>query len=421
MKPALPRGAPVCIISDQRCHLRYTGSVSLTASCECSPAPCSRRDSVTAFAVMRVLYLVPDLFGPPGGIARYSRLVTRALCESECVEQLDVIAFWDEDRSAIDSRYLFGEGQSYTPSRGRRAGLIQAAVSLLQHNHYDVLIAALVGLSPLLFVPSMRNTSARRVTFIYGVDAWCRLPWHKRVAVRRSDVVISNSQYTARRAAEANQLDSSRLRLLYGCLDPELESGPRGYSAESRRAVPAAFPGRTIVTVSRLAIGEDKGHVAVLRALPSILRKVPDLQYVIIGDGSFRPGLEELARSLGVAHRTHFVGSASDAVVAWYLDNSAAFVMPSRIEGFGLVFLEALAHGLPVIAGRHDAAPEVLGPDAAVMVDTDDVEQVADAVVQVLADSQLRGRLVAAGRRRLDARFRYPAFRETLLAHLAGA
>src|SRR5262249_3261584 len=95
-----------------------------------------------------------------------------------------------------------------------------------------------------------------------------------------------------------------------------------------------------------------------------------------------------------------------------------AFVMPSRMEGFGLVFLEALAHGLPVIAGTHDAAPEVLGPDAGVMVDTDDVQQVAEAVVHVLADAQLRGRRVVAGRRRLDANFRYPAFRDTLLAHL---
>jgi glycosyltransferase involved in cell wall biosynthesis len=247
------------------------------------------------------------------------------------------------------------------------------------------------------------------------------LPWHKRVAVRRSDVVISNSEYTARRAADANALDSSRLRLLYGCLDPELESGSDAPAAPTPRGARGRFPGRTIVTVSRLAAGEDKGHVAVLRALPRILYQVPDLHYVVIGDGNFRTQLEDLARSLGVAHRTHFVGSVSDAEVAAYLDSSEAFVMPSRIEGFGLVFLEALAHGLPVIAGTHDAAREVLGPDAGVLVDTDDVLQVSEAVVQVLADTNLRRRLVAAGRRRLDAKFRYPSFRQTLLAHLGAA
>jgi glycosyltransferase involved in cell wall biosynthesis len=370
---------------------------------------------------MRVLYLVPDLFGPPGGIARYSRLVTRALCESGCVQLLDVVALWDTDHTAIDSRYLFGTRLSYTASGGHRAAFIQAAVGSLQHQRYDVLISALVGLSPLMFVPSIRNSGARRVTFIYGVDAWNRLPWHKRAAVRRSDVVISNSEYTARRAADANALDASRLKLLYGCLDPELESGSNEAASRAPRRARAAFPGRTIVTVSRLAAGEDKGHVAVLRALPRILCQVPDLHYVVVGDGSFRTQLEGLARSLGVAHRTHFVGSVSDAEVAWYLDSSEAFVMPSRIEGFGLVFLEALAHGLPVIAGTHDAAHEVLGPDAAVLVDTDDVPQVAEAVVQVLADAELRRRLVAAGRRRLDAKFRYPSFRDTLLAHLSVA
>jgi glycosyltransferase involved in cell wall biosynthesis len=271
-----------------------------------------------------------------------------------------------------------------------------------------------------LFVPSIRNFGARRVTFIYGLDAWYHLPWRKRLALRRSDMVISNSQHTATRATGANGLDPSRLRVLYGCLDPELESGPARPGAEAIPGIQPAFAGPTIVTVSRLMTGEDKGHVAVLRALPGILRKIPDLHYVVIGEGNFRPALEDLARSQGVAHRTHFVGSVSDAEVASYLDASQAFVMPSRIEGFGFVFLEALAHGLPVVAGTHDAAPEVLGPDAGVMVDTDDVQQVAEAVVHVLEDAGLRARLVAAGRRRLEAKFRYPAFRETLLEHLTG-
>jgi phosphatidylinositol alpha-1,6-mannosyltransferase len=368
--------------------------------------------------VVRVLYLVPDLFGAPGGIARYSRLVARALCESGRLQQLDVIALWDHADAAIDPRYLFGTELSYTPSGGRHAEFVLSAIRLLQRQRYDVLLSALAGLSPLLFVPSIRNSDARRVTFMYGVDGWYRLPLHKRLAVRGSDVVISNSLYTARRAAAANGLDGSRLRLLYGCLDPELESGAR---MAPRASVRAPFSGRTIVTVSRLAKGEDKGHIAVLRALPSVLSSVPDLHYVIIGDGNFRATLEDLARTLGVAHRTHFVGSVPDSEVASYLDASEAFVMPSRVEGFGLVFLEAMAHGLPVIAGSHDAAPEVLGPDAGMVVDTDDVPQVAAAVVRVLTDSGLRGRLIAAGKRRLDASFRYPAFRETLLTHLSCA
>jgi glycosyltransferase involved in cell wall biosynthesis len=371
---------------------------------------------------MRVPYLVPDLFGPPGGIARYSRLVTRALCESGCLQRLDVIALWDADHRVPDARYLFGTQLRYLPCGGRRASFLYSVVRLLQQRRYDVVMSALVGLSPLLFLPSIRNSSAQRVTFIYGVDAWNRLPWHKRLALRRSDLVVSNSRYTARRATSANGLEPSRLKLLYGCLDPELESGPVAPSpvAPVTPRARLAPPGKTIVTVSRLARGEDKGHVSVLRALPSVLDRIPDLQYVVIGDGNFRAQLEAVARQLGVAHQTHFVGAVSDAEVASYLESSDAFVMPSRMEGFGFVFLEALAHGLPAIAGVHDAAPEVLGPDAGVLVDTDNVAQLADAIVRVLLDAELRGRLIAAGRDRLDARFRYPRFRETLLSHLTG-
>jgi glycosyltransferase involved in cell wall biosynthesis len=330
---------------------------------------------------------------------------------------LDVIALWDADQRPPDPRYLFGAHLSYLPSGGRRASFLHRVFRLLQERRYDVVLSALVGLSPSLFLPSIRNSSTRRVTFIYGIDAWSRLPVHKRLALHHSDLVISNSQYTANRAAGANALEPSRVKLLYGCLDPELDVEAGGPSAGSAHP-DVTLAGRTIVTVSRLARGEDKGHVAVLRALPGILRRVPDLHYVVIGDGNFRGQLEAVALRLGVAQRTHFVGAVSDAEVAAYLDTCDAFVMPSRMEGFGFVFLEALAHGLPVIAGVHDAAPEVLGPDAGLLVDPDNVPQLVDAIVRVLLDSTLRRRLIAHGRERLETRFRYPSFRDTLLSHL---
>lgn len=365
---------------------------------------------------MRLLYLVPDLFGPPGGIARYCGLVTRALCESADLEQLDVLALWDEPDARFDPRYLFGGKFTYRPFGGNQRAFALAAGASTVRRPYDVVMAGHVGFSPLLFAASARRHRSRRVSFIYGVDAWNRLPWHKRLSLRACDMVISISQYTADRAAAANGLNPNRLRLLYNCLDPALETDNSSSSTAVHQQ--RAFEGCTIVTVSRLARAEDKGHSAVLRALPAVIERVPDLHYLIVGDGDLRPDLKRMAVDLGVAHRTHFLGAISDAQVGLVLDSSDLYVMPGRNEGFGFVFLEAMARGLPIMAGIHDAAPEVIGPDAGVLVDADDVPQVANALVQLLSDAELRRRLADAGRLRLDAQFRYPRFKATLLSHL---
>src|SRR5262249_19594555 len=152
---------------------------------------------------------------------------------------------------APDARYLFGTHLSYFPSEGHRASFLYQVFRLLQHRRYDVVMSALVGLSPMLFLPSRRNSSTRRVTFIYGIDAWARLPMHKRLALQRSDLVISNSQHTASRAIGANGLEPSSVKLLHGCLDPELAFESGEPSADTPRP-DLALGGKTIVTVSRL-------------------------------------------------------------------------------------------------------------------------------------------------------------------------
>src|ERR1700687_4223526 len=94
------------------------------------------------------------------------------------------------------------------------------------------------------------------------------------------------------------------------------------------------------------------------------------------------------------------------------------FVMPSKAEGFGFVFLEAMAHGRPVVAGNRDAASEVLGEEAGLLVDPDDVPQVASALTGLLASADLRERLGAAGRARADRYFGYALFKTRLDSYL---
>jgi glycosyltransferase involved in cell wall biosynthesis len=118
---------------------------------------------------------------------------------------------------------------------------------------------------------------------------------------------------------------------------------------------------RVILTVGRLSASERyKGHDRLIAALPSIVAKLPDTAYLIVGSGDDQPRLERLARDEGVADRVVFAGQVPEAELADYFSLAHVFAMPSTGEGFGIVFLEAAACGLPVIGGSHDGSVDAL-------------------------------------------------------------
>lgn len=163
-----------------------------------------------------------------------------------------------------------------------------------------------------------------------------------------------------------------------------------------------------------------KGHDVVLRAMPELLRRFPDLRYDIVGDGDARPGLQALAHELGVAQAARFHGIVSEAELQGHYAQASLFIMPSRAEGFGFVFLEAMAQGLPVVAGNMDATPEVIADgETGLLVDPTSVDAIVAAVSRILQDNDMRTRMSEAARRHVASRFSYQSFRRQLIDELA--
>jgi glycosyltransferase involved in cell wall biosynthesis len=360
-----------------------------------------------------ILYLVPDLLGPPGGIARYCRLTTQALQESGA--NVRVIALMDEASYAEESRPNDApspiDRAAYTPCAGQRVAFIRQAVRqalqarpaliLVGHVNFATLGWALAG-----------ATGARQATFVYGIDAWTLLSRSRRLGLQRSDRIFAISHYTARQATEANRLDPARLRVLHNCLDPQiLLTSPQ----------PPEKSAPSLLTVARMSLAEQyKGHDVVIRAMPELLRRFPDLRYDIVGDGDARPGLEALAEHLGVAAAVRFHGIVSEAALRQHYAQASLFIMPSRAEGFGFVFLEAMAHGLPVIGGNADATPEVIvHGETGLLVTPTSVDAVVEAASRLLGDDALRKTMGEAARQRAAAQFSYSEFRRKLVEELS--
>ena len=156
---------------------------------------------------------------------------------------------------------------------------------------------------------------------------------------------------------------------------------------------------------------------------------VPEAELLVVGEGSARRYLERLSRLMGVEGRVRFLGRLSDPELCHAYRSANVFAMPGRAqlgpraygEGFGIVFVEAAAIGLPVVAGRAGGAPEAMVDGVTgLLVDPLDPEDVAGAVCRLLLDPALARRMGAAGMRVATERFSYPVFRDKV-GHLFGS
>jgi phosphatidylinositol alpha-1,6-mannosyltransferase len=181
-----------------------------------------------------------------------------------------------------------------------------------------------------------------------------------------------------------------------------------------------------VVCVSRLV--PRKGQDVLIRALPAIRRRVPDAALLCVGGGPYLQTLQRLAREHGVEDAVVLTGSVPWAELPAHYDAGDVFAMPCRtrragleVEGLGIVFLEASATGLPVVAGRSGGSPDaVLDGETGHVVDGTSVDEVAGSVAALLADPERRRAMGAAGRAWVEKEWRWDLLAERLRELLAG-
>ena len=192
-----------------------------------------------------------------------------------------------------------------------------------------------------------------------------------------------------------------------GAVEPVANVAP----AESKPSSPGGF---NLLSVCRFHSGERyKGIESVIESLPSILARLGDLQYVVVGSGNDLERHRRLAAEKGLNGHVHFLGSVDEATLRRLYQECDVFVLPSAGEGFGIVYLEAMFYGKPVIAAESGAVSEVVSRDeTGLLVEYGDAEGLAEAILRLGEDASLRRTLGAAGRQRLQNNFMFRQFRE---------
>jgi phosphatidylinositol alpha-1,6-mannosyltransferase len=254
--------------------------------------------------------------------------------------------------------------------------------------------------------------------FVNGVEAWsATLDSARRAALRDAKARIAISPHTARRVAAAHP-DLPPVETCLLALLPDDEA-PDRVPADVR----VDYGPHAVVIVGRMASTERyKGHDQLTLAWPRVLAEVPDATLVMIGRGDDVDRLRTKAAALGLGRSVHFPGFLSDAALRAVMRHAAVFAMPSRGEGFGLVYLQAMRARVPCLGSRDDAAADVIvDGETGLLVPRQDPDAIAGALARLLTDESMRRRMGEAGQRRFENVFTYPRFRARLAGILARA
>ncbi len=192
----------------------------------------------------------------------------------------------------------------------------------------------------------------------YGKEVWQPLPLGKRLALAKAKEIWTISRYSRDRLCKANGINPEQVKIV-----PCVVDGDRFFPGPKSSLLLDKYnlrDSKVIMTVARLWSGDIyKGVDVTIRALPLILPHVPNLKYLVIGRGDDQPRLLRLAQENGVENRVIFAGFIPTADLPEYYRLADSYVMPSQ-EGFGIVYLEALATGIPVVAGDADGSADPL-------------------------------------------------------------
>ena len=359
-----------------------------------------------------IVGLFPEL-STTGGIPRSGCLAALALASfaAQRGESCRFVSLKDPDGAlslktgAREIRFT-GCGRSKTRFVSAALGLAIRQPSLVVALHPDQ--------APMLAAMKIMAPGMRSVVVVHGVEVWTPLPAVQRWSLQSADRVLAPSEYTLSRAIREQSLQTSNGRKLPWSLGPEFD--PR-LAPRPGSAVPADFPrGRIILTVGRWEASEAyKGVDHLIATVPSLLKGVPDVQLVAVGEGSDLPRLQSLARNSGVSGHVHFLPFIAHDELPRVYDQCDVFVMPSRGEGFGLVFIEAMARGKAVIGGAHGGTPEIIEDGInGYLVRHGDVEQLADRLQRLLSNDLLRREMGAQGRAKVRREFTFARFSSEL-------
>ena len=335
-----------------------------------------------------ILFLTLRVFSATGGIEKVCKVAGKAmheLCSDNPGTSLQVLSLYDEP-TENSSQYFpatifkgFGRARAkfLLAAFGKRNKVQTVVVS-----HVNLL---LVGVIIKMFAPQVRL-----VLIAHGIEVWRRFPAWKKMMLQECDAILPVSDFTKQTMVTLYQLPVKKFTTLNNCLDPFLPL-PAYNEKEETLLTRYKFTTTTkvLLTLTRIATNEGyKGYDEVIRAIAGLKTAYPELRYLLVGkyDAKEKARLDEIIDSLQLKDFIVFTGFIPDEELEAHYDLADVYIMPSRKEGFGIVFIEALFYGKPVIAGNIDGSVDALkNGKFGLLVNPNSQEEITAAIIEMIS------------------------------------
>ena len=280
---------------------------------------------------------------------------------------------------------------------------------------YDQVILSHINLLPVGWLIRKLSPGTKLILLAHGIEIWYPLNRYKKRMLRVCDKVIAVSNYTRDQVSEVHGVPGSKISVLNNCLDPFLPlPSEHKKDKELLRKYGFSESDTILMSLTRLASRERyKGYDKVIEAIASMGESYPGIKYIIAGryDSREKAFVEDLVKKLGMENRVVIPGFIPEEELKAHFAMSDVYVMPSRKEGFGIVFIEAMYYGLPVIAGNIDGSVDaLLNGKLGQLVDPDSVEEIKEAIANIIEDNSS----LTPSRKLLTGSFGYEAYKRKL-------
>ncbi len=366
----------------------------------------------------KILLLITGAFTIGGGIAAVNRLVIKAISDQKEINcRFTILALHEPIGRGPDLFYLKPDKGIWKPFGGNIFKFTMEAWRCALGKQYDLILVDMVGIASVLTPLSIFGLCSY-TAWCFGLEVSEKLiSRRQRWALIHASKLLAISPTTHQRVLR--RFPRQNIITCELALDPKIglknidltrPDAVRLKSVSGRENIAGS---RAILCVGRLWSNQrHKGQDALIRAMPMILKSVPEAQLILAGGGDLHEEYAVLAKKYGVTDRVFITGFVSDITLARLYEACYLFAMPSKGEGFGLVYLEAMSRLRPCIGGKLDAARDVIvDHETGLLLDEPhNPQQIAEAVILLSSNPQLAEKMGRAGHKRLEEKYLFPHF-----------
>ncbi len=359
-----------------------------------------------------VLFLTLKVFSATGGIEKVCRVAGKALNEiaEESDISVNIFSMYDKEEDFLLKYFP----ESIFKGFGmRRLKFILSSIILGKSK--DVVILSHINLLSVGFFIKMLSPGTKLILIAHGIEVWKTFSFIKRMMLRKCDLILPVSHFTKDTMIELNGFDEKNFTVFNNCLDPFL---PEPGNAEKDRILLDRYGLSTdssiLMTLTRISDKEKyKGYDHVLHSVKKLKEACPSIRYLIVGkyDETEKKRIDEIIAQMDIKDYVIFAGFIPDDEIAAHFNLADVYVMPSKKEGFGIVFIEAMYYGVPVIAGNKDGSVDALAGGAlGILVNPDNENEITEAINTVISN---REKYLPDHRILMD-KFSFPVYKSNL-------